>query len=320
MLLLEIELAIYQRLTGAPLDPQGRPLLDADGVPVNRASIGRLGRPVDRTWDEVNGVFIPVDTRVPSYGVRMPLTASPTALNTRGLTSRDPAAVRLHQGFNPSGFRQVPVFDTNLQGRKHTDVYPSVTFKWLNVEPGDYYVYHDPYSALDTTSPPVTLTGRGGEVVAEGYTDRTQRPNTEQWSVSFAIVAWAKHPTELMLISQEIMSLFPQKDALCVELQDGTITAFDMLFDRDETRDTGGDDVFSTFSAEEARPMAHAFIYKIDGSMDNSTNQYGVQSSVWAARTGPVITQLLETIYDAQSGLVETGERDVVLDLNSESS
>ena len=92
---LATDFAIFKRLTGAPLDSQGRPLRDPIGIPANQERV----MPPDQ-----GGGF------GPSYGVRIPLLKHPYD-TAHGLSSKDPDAYRMFaKGFDKDSFRQIPVF------------------------------------------------------------------------------------------------------------------------------------------------------------------------------------------------------------------
>ena len=320
MIFLECDLALYKRLTGYPLDSKGRPQLDANGVPKNREVIGppRLNA-FDRVWDAIKEVFIPVYPVLPSYGIRIPVLIGPGKM-ARGLKSDDPAALRsFTSGFEPANFRQVPVFDQNISDRNPETIWPCVTFRWINTEfPEQTQVYHDPFGApnstsyQDPTSPPIAIKNAQGNVVANGFTQNTQRPHPEAWNAIYAITAWSTNEIELALICDAIMALFPGKGAINVELQDGTTHACDMLLQRVETLDEGGDRIERGYGPNEDRPFARSFVYLIETYRDNTLNQFGTQGSQWATRSNPAIVQRLLEL-DTLMGIVADASTDMDL-------
>jgi hypothetical protein len=307
----ETDLAIYKRLTGYPLDSKGRPLLDATGVPVNREVIGPPEmNGYDKIWDAPNQKFIEAPPQLPSYGVRVPL-AKQGQTGARGLTNQDPDALRpFALGFEPNSFRQVPVFDQNLSSRKYDDIWPCVTFRWNEVEfePGTY-VFHDPIGYNDPTSAPVAIKNRLGQTIESGYAQNVRRRHPESWNPYYTISAWAKTLIELQFITQQIMYLFPGKGALTIEFQDGRKHTCDMLLQRTLVLDESRDEVPGTQGPEEQRGYGRAFVYLVEGYLDNTTNQFGVQD----VRSNPAVIQRLFEIDNIMTGIAQPPSTDLNL-------
>lgn len=317
MISLETDLAIYKRLTGYPLDAKGRPALDEKtGIPINREVIGPPDlNLVEHTYDPNTDTLTPLLPRLPSYGIRLPSRkAGFTGL--RGLTSNDPAAYRpFEAGYEPNNFVQVPVFDQNTSGRKWDDVWPCVTFRWMGLEPDPAVsVYHDPFGGPDPTSLPVQIKNDQGVVVASGFDQVTIRPHPEGWLLLYAITARAKNQTDLALIETQIMQLFPARGAINVTFMDGSTHACDMLLRRVVTLDDGQDNVLLTHGPEEQRDFARAFIYVVEGYMDNTANKFGVQGTQWATRNAPAIIERIMEIGKLMDGVVSDLQTE---DLNS---
>lgn len=313
MLLLEAELAVYKRLTGYPLDAKGRPLLGTDGLPKNREVIGPPDLlPYERIYDPITDTFQPVFPKLPSYGIRIPTMKAPF-MGQRGLTSQDPVALRLFDGFESNSFKQVPVFDQNISGRKWEDVWPCVTFRTMAVDfDPKVFVYHDPFNDPDTSSAPFDVQNYKGDVVQQGYVKNLVRPTPDSWVITMVITAWAKESMELALLCAEIMKLFPPKGALTVTWASGEQHTCDMLLQRTETLDSGGNDVFATQGPEEQRSFARAFVFQIEGYFDNTANKYGIQGSALAQREQIAIRERLLEIHDIMTG-VAGAERDLNL-------
>jgi len=273
---LEVDWAIYKRLVGFPLDSSGRPRLDpATGLPVNREVIGPPDlNPYERIYDEATGEFTTVYPRLPSYGVRIPLVKGPRA--PQGITTFNPDGLPLFDKLERNAFKQVPVFDQNITGRKIEDIWPCVTFRWsgLDFDPR-VFVYHDPFGAPDTSSPPYSVLNRDGAVVQSGFEKNIVRPHPESWPMTYVITAFAKSEIELGLICSQIVRLFPGRGALNVEFADGTVHPCDMLLQRTETLDEGGDQVLMTRGGEEQRGFVRAFVYTVEAYTDNTVNAYG---------------------------------------------
>ena len=308
MIFLSTDFAIYKRLVGYPLDSQGRPQLDAQGVPVNREVIGPPDlNPFEKVYDELTKTMNPFYPVLPSYGIRIPMQKSGHAA-IKGSTSKDPQAVRLHkEGFEPRAFRQVPVFDENVSGRAWAETWPSVSFRENSTEAeGNTYVYHDPFNSLDEKSAPVSIKNEKGEVIATGYSARKVRPHPESYNFQYIITARAKTKWELGFLMGEIVRLFPQKGALTVSWQDGTTHTCDMILERIVTLDGLQDEVLQTQGPEEAREFSRGFVYRVEGYADNTTNQFGVQDSYWATRSVNVVFERILQIDTIMNDLVTT--------------
>lgn len=315
MIFLELDLAIYKRLTGFPLDSNGRPQLGTDGHPINREVIGPPDlNPLEKVWDEANQQFIPVYPTLPSYGIRLPMPKNSQDAK-RPLSSHSPPTSPTAYGrFEPNSFRQVPVFDQNLEGRKHTDIYPAVTFRWIDLEPDpDVFIYHDPFCNQDQGSTPVELRNAQGDVIQTGYSQNIVRPAPDGWKPVYMIVAWAKTLWEVALMSAQIAALFPQKGAITLINQDGRPDTCDMLLERNVTIDP--DNLPLAQAEEENRLFGRGFVYSIDVHLDNTTNEYGIQGSPIAARKTPAIIERLLELDLLMQGVAITQQRE--LDLNA---
>ena len=314
MFLLEAEYAIYKRLTGYPLDSQGRPLLGADNVPVNREVIGPPDMyPNEKILNPVTLEMEPQYPLMPSYGVRLPLLKAPSRPG-EGLITNNPSATRALEGYHTNSIRQVPVFDLNAEGREWSKIWPCVTFKMLQPEfDPRVYIYHDPFGAEDLESPRVDIRNKYGDIIKSGYDKSTRRPHPESWVAEWAIVARSKSQVELALLCSEIIKLFPARGALLVDRIDGTRQAVDMIYRRSESDDEGGDRTFGTASPDNQRGLARAFIYAVELYFDNSGDSFGVQDSPLAATRAANVSQRIVELFDLQSGLVETPATDVNL-------
>jgi len=242
----------------------------------------------------------------------------PNVQAVRGLTSDDPAAVRaFSDGFQENAFRQIPVFDENIEGRKWEDVFPCVTFRWVSTEfDPSTYVYFDPMgypgslSEQDPTTKSVNILNQNGEIVQSGYEQNIRRPLAEPWNAVYAITVHSKNSIELKMICDALMRLFPARGSIEVELQDGTRATRDMLYQRTDNLDEGQDRILATLGPEEERAFARSFVYVIETYIDNSTNQFGIQGSPLASRHYAAILARLFEIDDIVGKAVETPETD----------
>ncbi len=304
MLFLETSLAIFKRLTGYPLDQHGHPLVDPrTGIPLNRELIGPPDlNSINRQKDTVSGKWIDIPPRLPSYGVRVPMfSAAPGA---RGNATDDPSARNGYKGFVPTAMKQIPVFEMGTTGKKWEDTFPSVSFRWTAFDNGKDVPFHEPYVDEDLSGPLRTLLDEAGDVVAQGYDHKIVRPMPDQVNVTFMIVCSARNTTEMGLICNSVMELFPQKTALIVHLQDGSEHACDMFRDRVVSYDEGGDFVIATQGPEDQHQLMRAFYYTVEAYMDNTTNQFGVQNTPLAARRMATIMDTMFEIATLQDNLV----------------
>lgn len=286
MMPLEVNLAIYKRLTGAPLDGSGRPMTDGSGVPLNRERIGPPDLNLnERIFDPETGEYTEVLPTLPSYGIRVPMTLQ----NSRqGLTSYNQDALPLFSKFDPKAMTQVPVFDQNMSGRKFDDIWPCVTFKWMGMDfDAKTFVYHDPFGAPDTDSELVNIRNRNGDIIQTGYARNLVRPHPESWPMTYTITAHAKSELEIAMICAEIARLFPARGALNVEFANGEVHACDMLLLRTATMDPGGDEAVMTRHPAEQREFSRAFVYVVESYLDNTVNKYGISDT----RSVAAITQ-----------------------------
>jgi hypothetical protein len=300
MFVLELDLAVYKRLTGAPLDSRGLPELDPiTHVPVNTSRVIPPGQGGGEG---------------PSYGIRIPVMKHPFEAS-RGLTTNNPGATPLFRGFSQDTHRQIPVFDENIEGRKWTDVWPCVTFRWNATEAdSSVYIYYDDIVAPDPLAEPVSIHNRNGDVVGTGVSSELRRPHPDSYKAQYVITARAKSHTELSLICAQILHLFPMKGAIVVEYANGDTHPCDMFLENSIALDGqsvmgqkgyGGGDNVSMVLAEEQRGYARAFVYQIEAYVDNTTNYYGTQDVV--SRGNLIYSHLLE-IENLQETLIQRVE------------
>lgn len=290
MLFVETDFAIYKRLVGYPVDDKGRPMVDTLGVPTNREVIG----PPNYNFDGSPPLL-------PSYGIRLPTMPAPHRAQ-RGLTSRDPDAVRQFlAGFDPLSFRQVPVFDQNISGRKVDDLWPCVTFR-LNGARFDpsVHVYDDPFMVPDPSSASVTIMNQWGDTIDTGRVGALIRPHPESYVATYVITGHSKNLTEMNLILGQILYLFPARGGLTITLQDGSTHTCDMLLQRIVNL-KGDEEALLTLDLDEEREQSWACIYEVETYLDNSTNQFGVQD-IYAR---PVVVQRILELDDIQGRMIE---------------
>lgn len=289
MLSLSVDLAIFQRLTGAPLDNQGRPVLDASGVPVNRSlinppSLGGTG---------------------PSYGIRIPVAKDPRQVFD--LKTSSPGTMQLFdRGFYRDQYRQVPVFWEGTGGRDWEDIWPCVVFSQTGESNPDHYIYYDDIEAWDPSTPEYIdeegNEGRGGIFTS---------PHPEQSIFNYAIKVYAKNRVELSLIEDQVKRLFPQKGAIVVDRADGSQAAFDMIrYLIDDLSPRPGDKARALLGDQ--RFYGKAFSYRIEAYADHTVRGFGDQFSQQREVT---ILGRVQELVDTQNALaVQSGEiQDVTL-------
>lgn len=290
MISLELDLAIYRRLTGAPLDKTGRPVLDPiTKIPVNNY---RILPP-----DHGGGTG-------PSYGVRVPMIRHPHDLGNY-LTTQDQSALPLFKGFADT-FRQVPVFSENILGRGWPDVWPCVTFRWNEMEFNEnVFMYSDPFEYDDQTSDLVDITNRNGDVIQQGYSARFERPEPDSYIMTYAITARAKNIIDLGLVCTQITYLFPARGSIEVEFASGEKNTFDMLQKHVLTVDEMKDNILMATTGEEQRNYARMFVYDIEAYVDNTVNKYGISDII---RSSTLIYQRILELQNMQTNLIKTVE------------
>lgn len=277
MFLLAVDLAIFSRLTGAPLDNQGRPQLDsATKIPVNR----------HRVMPPESGGGVG-----PSYGIRIPSLKTGQDL-LHGLTSKDPSATRLYGGFSADTFRQVPVFDENVEGRNYADIFPSVTFRMVNAEfDPEVFLYHEPYSAPAPGALVEEITNRYGDTIDSGYDGYTLRPHPDSYKLRYAVVIQAKSRMELSLIFNQVVYLLPAKGSLEVRMADGTSHVSDMFQVDIVDQSPGFENSKMGVSGEEQRHFKTALYYDVEAYVDNTTSQFGNQNPL---QTNVILERVIE--------------------------
>jgi hypothetical protein len=287
MQFLEADLAVYKRLTGSPLDSQGRPALDPiTRIPVNRS---RLLPP------DFGGGY------GPSYGVRIPVMKAPHDFS-HGLTSKDQGALPLFKGFALDTFRQIPVFDTNLEGRKWEDFFPSVTFRLSSFSPDrSVFLYFD---TIEVDGPTHNILNRNGDIVDVGVSSRTSRPHPDSYKLQYAISIQSKSGIEHGLILAEVLRLFPQNGAIRVEYMDGATHDCDMFLVNQMTispQDVMGirGHEYMSVSGDEQRFYKTTLYYDIESYVDNTTTDTYTESTLIYSRILEIGT-LNERLFERQ--------------------
>lgn len=265
MLYLTCSWAIFQRLTGFPLDSVGNPLLD----PKTRKPVNQL-------------LFSPPDVmprRRPSYGVRIPEPVAGYDV-IQDLSTKSPNGARLFEkGFKRQAFRQVPVFIEGIKGRPWESVWPCVVVRWVDEQPrATENHYYDPFEGPDENSPHMSIYNGDGEVIAGGRTQRYRRPHPNGVDMLFDIRIYSKHIIEVGLIVEAVKRLFPQKTAIEIEQADGTTHTCDMLLDRQSVEDATGGVEGAGKTLENERYMCRVLRYRIEAYEDNTQNAFGSEA------------------------------------------
>jgi hypothetical protein len=241
-------LALFERLTGYPLDSTGRPMVDpATGRPVNRHG---------------------------SYGIRFPTpreTVSSTALSTD-----NPSALRLFgRGFHSNVYNQVPVFMEGPDSVRFEDVWPCVSFVESDIVPnaGDPFVYYDP---IVDRSGSATVTNDVNDYELTGADQIITRAHPEPFLQMVTIKVYSKDPVERTFINRAVLHAMKTKSAISVEQGDGSFRMIDYFLDRVAYFDQG--EAFSPNTATgptHDRYLCTAFTYMFETHLDNSVQGFG---------------------------------------------
>ncbi len=281
MLSLACDLAIFKRLTGHPLDSQGRPVRDpVTHIPINRHVIG-----------PPNGSD---ETLAPSYGVRIPTPKGPTGLD---LKTNNPDAIKLYDaGFHRDDYRQVPVFWDGTTGREWDGIWPCVVFGQSGEIEHDVYTYYADIDQVDLSAGTAILDDGTTEVPAGYFTS----PQPEQSIYTYVIKAYAKNRVEMSLLDDQIKRLFPQKGAILVERADGSLVPFDMIRGAVDDISPRGSDKEKALIGDQ-RFYAKAYNYRIEAYGDYTVRGFGDQFS--QEKTSVILTHVMEMV-DFQTQVV----------------
>lgn len=289
---LALDLAIFERLVGAPLDGNGDPKRDARGIPVNRLLIAPPLHP---------------KRHLPSYGVRIPDMKRGVDV-TRGRSTDNPKPFHPHKDFTHKSSRRVPILPLNIEGRSWDVVWPCITFSWYDMVFGSAYVYADPFCAADRSAPTVQATDRNGSVVASGPKRLAFRNHPEPYDVTYSIRAYAKSLYEVSVMVEAIKRIFPGKGAIEVEQADGSRLALDMMFNRLENLDVGGQNVPMAAEHDDQRHFSRALIYTVEGYTDN-TGEFdgddGCSGNIGTGWTAETVRSRILEMADVQNSSAE---------------
>jgi hypothetical protein len=254
---LSVDLAIFERLVGAPLDSNGRPRLDTKGVPINRILVAP---PLSTQAEE--------GERLPSYGVRIP-ELSKARDTKRMLSSKNSNSVNLND-FSRQAFRQVPVYAESIDGSDYQNLWPVVTFYWMDENfNSSTYMYADPILIVDPSAPKVDVRNHLGQVIASGQTRVKYLSHPDPVDLIYAIRVWSKDLVELRLICEAVKRLFPARGVLEVEQWNGQKVPYDMLQEGVDNFDVGGGEIAETGEGEQ-RGYSRAFVYRVEAYSDNT--------------------------------------------------
>jgi len=317
---LAIDLAIFERLTGAPLDSKGYPQLDKNRIPTNRSVIGppnslgpdALKAETDEGADLIANLF-------PSYGIRIPVQKKGQEISG-GLSTQNPQALKLFEdGWKNHAFRQVPIFNRNIEGRKFEDVWPCIVFYWSDMDFDEStFVFDDPFCGPTADSAEQQVQQPDGTIVT-GNAPLTQwRSHPDPWSPQYTIRTYSKNLFETLWMVRGIQQLFRPRGGLIVKQADGTDLVVDMLYDSFQNMDVGTYDLASSESPKEQSYYSRAFTYTIEGYLDNtipegSENGFGLNpGDSWI--TQDTIRQRCLELANIRDEVLETTTFDEVLD------
>lgn len=247
--------AIFERLTGYPVDSQGRALLDSNRKPQN-----------------VHG----------SYGLRIPMRKKgvTTAQSDIPATGNS-AALRPHgAGFEQHGYNVVPVFFQGTDGRKFPHVFPSCSFNYSGLSKQPYAINNtgavddDPIDEESTETDTITSASTGEEIVVPSYLRRRKHPDMLVMEV--AISVYSRDPVELILLDAALLYIFPLRGAIQVTLADGSTTMADYWWERYAVMDRGeAFDPAMGVGPEVDGYLKRTHVYSFETLLDNSVNGFG---------------------------------------------
>lgn len=255
MTILSVDLALFERLVGAPLDANGNPVRDANGIPVNRLI------PAPATYPK---------RRLPSYGVRVPALRTGGDLKRGGSTTND-RPLNPNRDLSRSSSARVPVFPLNIEGREWPDVWPCVTYSWFGMEFNpSTYIFDDPFCGPDPSAPTVDATDRDGNVIASGPKRNLFRAHPDPYDLTYIIRTYAKSLQETAMMVESILRIFPARTGLEITQADGSKRAVDMILDRVENLDRDGQLVPMSQDPAEQRHFSRALVYTIETNLDTT--------------------------------------------------
>lgn len=290
MHVLEVDLAIFERLVGAPLDNEGNPKLDANKVPLNRSV---FGPPFQNRYNSTP------PGRWPSWGIQIPMEKQGYQMRG-GLTRKDPQAVRMFEaGFQPNNFRRVPVFDENMEGRDYNNIWPCVTFRFMREAPQrSTFVYSDDFA--ENVGAVVDIENKYGEVIQSNGGRWQRRKHPESFDLFYLIRVSSKSPIEMRWICERVQDLFPMNGGIEVTLANESKLTYDMLLEDIVTLDKGGNDVAMNFEGTEQREFVRGFMYRVEAYLDNTVNKFGFNDIYDEA----VVTQRLFELATMQDKVI----------------
>jgi hypothetical protein len=293
---LAADLAVFERLVGAPLDSNGRPKTDENGVPVNLL----LCAPPLYQPEEV--------TRLPSYGVRIPMTRQGVDA-TRGRSTQNPRPFKPTRDFVFGAWRNVPVFPVNIEGRDWSNIWPCVTYYCQDETfNASTFIYADPFGRDAPDAPTIEVTNRRGKVLATGVQNNERRPHPEAYDLHYGIQVYSKDSTELRWICDAVKKLFPARGSIEVEQMDGSRLQLDMLMEGDPVNlDIGNREVAMSMADNEQRHFSRLFTYRIESYIDN-TGGFEAKDR-WQEYA---ITNRILELADLQNNLIETVDVEAV--------
>lgn len=256
---LAVDLALYERLVGFPLDSMGRPKTDERGVPVNRLIHAHPMMPVD--FAERPG------HKLPSYGIRVPmLQPGKDKFNTPDTFNQKP--YRPYKDWKYKETKPVPVYHFGLEGVKWPEVWPCVTFAMTDEEFNpSTFIYSDPYIGPSDKSPTVSVQSLHGQTFS-GPDHKTFSPVADEYDLTYSIRIWSKTMTELRHISACLKEIFPARCGLDVEQPDRRdILTYDMELINIVQVNEGGrfGSVDRSLSESSEALYSTVFQYKIEG-------------------------------------------------------
>lgn len=277
--------AVFRRLTGYPLDSQGRPLRDATGKLLNIEN---------------------------SPGIRIPLIRQGQGQNV--LSTDNPEGTKIAaKGWNPGTFQQLKVYQQGIDTRRWADVFPAVSFTISDIQPGENGFFFSPADGIDGIDAPGA---QGTQTITNNVTGSTYavpdtlttRAQPEPWDFFLTLNLYSRDSIEIAAMESALRSLFKQKGSIIVDQVDGTHVVLDMLFERYSIMDQGEPYDPQRGTAANAPGFLHrAYTYRIEANQDNTSadfgpNEFTVQNTILerlleiTTIEGRLLTEALETI------------------------
>lgn len=237
---LALILAIFEKLTGAPLDSSGVPLRSPDGELLNRQK---------------------------SLGLRVPAPAHPA--DGRVLSTRFPWLGLFSEGYQQHSNVPVRCQFAGIQGTDWDDVFPSCSFNVLDYAPAEVLFNHEAESHS---------VAQGDYNDPDGVPVRDLRPAAGRWNITVVFTLRARDPFELALLCHNFRDLWNVHGSVFMRTSDGGEVPAPYEFLRYSAMD-GGEFMNAERTTDGHSPRQAHLTYEFRGvPVDNASNGYGSDS------------------------------------------